>query len=377
MLVAPHPGDESLSCAVALQRAVHAGAAIRIIYATDGENNPWPQRLLERKWRLDHSDRRRWGQLRRKEALDALALLGVRASDVYFLALPDQGLTDLLLCDCRSTIEILARTVTEWAPTHLLLPSIFDIHPDHNALAVMFRLVWKHLLPRDQPISVLNFVVHGHNPVFFELADELRASPVETATKLAAIARHKTQYRRWELAGSLVLKLARRRFLQYAERPERFLSVAPGDGDLSDDRLCTISRDARGLQVYLRASFKPLASLEPRLLLIGYDRSGRFLSAVMRLPALSSRVTLFHARAHHPLSLVQCHGSPFRGMKITIPPTIFSRNADIFAKVDARIIFFDQAGWCELSGVDHPREMVPSSAAVAERSRDPLPNLAW
>ena len=365
MVVAPHPGDESLPCGVAIQRAVRAGAGIRIIYATDGENNPWPQRLLERKWRLDDSDRRRWGQLRRIEALEALAILGVGPSETHFLALPDQGLTDLLLCDCVFTIEMLARLVREWAPTHLLLPSIVDTHPDHNALAVMFQLVWKHLLGRSQPISVWNFVVHGDSPPFVELAAELRASPVETAAKLAAIARHKTQ-----------LKLARRRFLQYAQRPERFLPIEPGDTSLSDDRLCTISRDARGLQVYVRASLKPLASLERRLLLIGRDRSGRFLSAVTHLPALSSRVTLFHARARHPLSLVQCHGSPFRGMKITIPPTIFSPNADIFAKVDARIIFFDQAGWCELSGVEHPRQVVPSRAAVAERSCDPLQNLA-
>ena len=71
----------------------------------------------------------------------------------------------------------------------------------------------------------------------------------------------------------------------------------------------------------------------------------------MRLPPLSSRVTLFDGRTRHPLSLVQCHGNFFRGMKITIPPTIFSPRADIFAKVDARIIFFDQAGWSELSGM--------------------------
>ena len=96
----------------------------------------------------------------------------------------------------------------------------------------------------------------------------------------------------------------------------------------------------------------------------------------MRLPPLSSKVTLFDGHTRHPLSLVQCHGSFFRGMQITIPPTIFSPRADIFAKVDARIIFFDQAGWCQLSGVAHPHEIVPSRAAVAERSRDSLPNLA-
>src|SRR5215471_9298548 len=46
MLIAAHPDDESLACSVLLQRAVRAAAAIRVVYLTDGENNPWPQRVL-------------------------------------------------------------------------------------------------------------------------------------------------------------------------------------------------------------------------------------------------------------------------------------------------------------------------------------------
>src|SRR5437764_1317989 len=51
LLVAPHPDDESLACSVILQRAVRARAAIKVIYATDGDNNLWPQRMVQRKWR--------------------------------------------------------------------------------------------------------------------------------------------------------------------------------------------------------------------------------------------------------------------------------------------------------------------------------------
>ena len=53
MLIAPHPDDEALACSIILQRAVRANAAIRVVYVTDGDDNPWPQRVLERKWRLD------------------------------------------------------------------------------------------------------------------------------------------------------------------------------------------------------------------------------------------------------------------------------------------------------------------------------------
>src|SRR6476619_2961058 len=77
MLIAPHPDDEALACSVILQQAVRAGAAIRVVYVTDGDNNPWPQRALERRWRLSASDRKSRGKLRRAEALAAMRVLGI------------------------------------------------------------------------------------------------------------------------------------------------------------------------------------------------------------------------------------------------------------------------------------------------------------
>src|SRR5437588_12893351 len=104
MLVAPHPDDEALACSVLLQRAVRAGAAVRVVYATDGDDNPWPQRVLERKWRLNATDRRRWGRLRRTEALAALRVLGVNGFAARFLGLPDQKLTAMLMCNAQSAL---------------------------------------------------------------------------------------------------------------------------------------------------------------------------------------------------------------------------------------------------------------------------------
>src|SRR5437899_3778219 len=204
MLVAPHPDDEALACSVVLQRAVRAGAAIRVIYATDGDDNPWPQRVLERKWRLSATDRKRWGKLRRAEALAALRVLGVRPSAARFLALPDQRLTALLMGDCRAILEHFAQIVADWAPTHLLIPSTFDTHPDHSALGVMLRFVLAESFPDAPQMSVWSYAVHGKSPAFSKRAQKLRQSANETATKLLAIRCHKTQ-----------IKLSRRRFLGY------------------------------------------------------------------------------------------------------------------------------------------------------------------
>ena len=137
MLIAPHPDDESLACSIALQQAVRAGASVRVVYATNGDDNPWPQRVLERKWRLNTADRKRWGKLRRAEALAALKILGIGPDEARFLGWRDQGLTDLLMRDCRSTLQRFAAIITGWSPTHLLVPSIADTHPDHNALGVL------------------------------------------------------------------------------------------------------------------------------------------------------------------------------------------------------------------------------------------------
>ena len=69
LIFAPHPDDESLACGILLQHAVATGATTHVVYLTDGENNPWPQRCLSGRWRLNAADRPRWAKLRRREAI--------------------------------------------------------------------------------------------------------------------------------------------------------------------------------------------------------------------------------------------------------------------------------------------------------------------
>ncbi len=91
MLFAPHPDDESLAAGVFLQRAIAAGAAVRVVYATDGERNCWPQRVLEGKVRIREKDRRRWGVRRQAEALAAFGLLGSKATTSNFFPCPTRA----------------------------------------------------------------------------------------------------------------------------------------------------------------------------------------------------------------------------------------------------------------------------------------------
>jgi LmbE family N-acetylglucosaminyl deacetylase len=355
MLFAPHPDDESLACSILLQRAVRAHAATRVVYATDGDDNPWPQRLLERKWRLSATDRKRWGRLRRTEALAALRVLGVNASAARFLALPDQKLTAMLMCDCQSALERFAALIADWAPTDLLVPSISDTHPDHSALAVMLGLALSESFSdpaATRRIVVWTYTVHGRSPAFFDRAEAIRYSQAETATKLRAIRCHKTQ-----------LKLSRKRFLGYAHRPERLVRLGADDQLIAEGSIVSISRLPDSLRVEVRLSPKAMRMSEPILLVLGRDKAGTLRCVTMRVPARSSSVEMLDPASLGRVAMAQYCGNAFTG-QLTIPVSIFSSAHAIFVKLERRSWFFDEAGWLDLPPAPSAQIAEPEQRAV-------------
>ena len=350
MLLAPHPDDESLACSVLLQRALRAGASVRVVYATDGENNPWPQRLLHRKWHLTEFDRAAWGQLRRKEALDALAVVGVQAADVHFLGLPDQGLTDLLLSGCEQALGRLAHCITEWAPTDILGPHLDDIHPDHSALGVMLRVVLEKLPTPVRPQSICNFLVHGNSPEFFRRATALRQTPRETAAKIAAIDCHKTQ-----------LKLSARRFMAYASRPECFVSSGPNCHQ--PGHLWQAWRDFGQFVITVPRKPRRFLRRHSRLFLFGRRPSGELRSVYLTIDHRSQVSTMFEPASGERIVGVGVEGGLSTDLRIAIPKNLFFLDRGLYLKLDQRGIFFDKAGWIEAAEDLDPVQ--PASAEIA------------
>ena len=339
LLFAPHPDDESLACSIILQRAVRAGAAVHVVYVTDGDDNPWPQRVLERKWRLSATDRRRWGRLRRTEALAALRVLGVNGSAARFLALPDQKLTAMLMGGCQSALERFAGIIADWGPTDLLVPSISDTHPDHSALAVMLGLVLSESFSGPMAtgqIAVWSYVVHGKSPAFFDCAEEICHSHSEAGTKLRAIRCHKTQ-----------LKLSRKRFLAYAGRPERLDKLDAREKTVVDGSITSVFRLPHSLRVELRLSPKAMRISEPALFVFGRDKAGALRCVTMRVPARSSRIKMLDSASLDSVAEGQYSGNALAG-QLTIPVSIFSSASAIFVKLERRSWFFDEAGWLEI-----------------------------
>lgn len=352
MMFAPHPDDESLAAGVFLQRAVAAGAGVRIIYGTDGEKNCWPQRVLELKVRIRENDRRRWGARRQAEALAALRVLGIRGDQVEFLSLPDQGVTDLLLRGCHDTVRCLADKIISWHPTHLLIPSASDTHPDHSGLAVLLRIAFDDFLPRHHRIQRLEYLIHGASATFAQTARDLAQSDLEVQAKQRAIACHVTQ-----------VALSRRRFLAYAKRPERFVIDAAERAPLCDGPIESFERGREFVRLHVSFAIKPLRAEETSLYLIGHDHFGGVRRLRATLPGRTARLDLIDCETGAIAGVGRYHGDAFRA-EISLPMNDLALHRALHLKLDRRVWFFDEAGWLEIGA------LLPVSAVW------PLPRVA-
>jgi LmbE family N-acetylglucosaminyl deacetylase len=203
LIIAPHPDDESIAAAGLMQRAIAAGGEVRVLFVTDGDNNPWPLRFLKKKLHINDADRAEWGALRRDESRRALLALGLSPAAAVFLGYPDRALTKMARTGDLRVRDSLVAAIDSFAPSLLVLPSAADLHPDHRAIA------W-HARDAAAGRNVLTYIVHGH-PSDARPALRLELTSEEAARKRAAIECHQSQ-----------LVLSRTRFLSYARDVEEF-----------------------------------------------------------------------------------------------------------------------------------------------------------
>jgi len=211
LVVAPHPDDETIATGLLIQQVRAAGGEVRILLLTEGDNNPWPQRWLERRVCIRAGDRQRWGRRRRAEMLRALQCLGVPAQALQPLGWPDMGITDELLQSRGASVSALAAAIGQFGPSLVVAPALADRHPDHAAAHVMVRLA---LAERADPPPLLCYLVHGRagdGEVF-----EIHGSAKQSAGKRAALAAHRSQ-----------MALSGKRMLRLAVRPERHHAGLP------------------------------------------------------------------------------------------------------------------------------------------------------
>jgi LmbE family N-acetylglucosaminyl deacetylase len=326
LIIAPHPDDESIAAGGLLQVARAAGAAVRVIVLTDGDNNPWPQRWVEKRWRIDSAARARWGARRRVEAEAALKLLGIALTDVRFLALPDMGITELLMRDDAAVASVMRSEANAFRPTLLVAPAPSDRHPDHSAAFLLATRGCAQAsidLPR-----VLTFAVHGEAASEAEVSVAL--SPQQQRVKYEAIRAHASQ-----------MRLSQSRFLKFAQVREayRWLARSPGpDASIpiraqANDGMLVVTIDSRGW----RGSVRDLQ------LFVAAETDD---SAVRRTVALHGDAPAIIDRVSNAMIGAARLQHRDRNVIVTLPWNAAARHGFVkVARARQGILVFDRFGW--------------------------------
>jgi LmbE family N-acetylglucosaminyl deacetylase len=186
LVVSPHPDDEALCCAGAIQRVLHAGGRVSIVWVTSGDGSELDLLVVEKSLFGASGRLRDLAQKRMQESRNAARILGVAPDHLFFLGYPDGGIltiiTDNYITPYRSrftdavavpystalfpghpyTGQSLERdfesVLDRVQPTLILAPSPRDAHPDHRAAGI---LTLRTLARRNDPVSVRYWIVHG------------------------------------------------------------------------------------------------------------------------------------------------------------------------------------------------------------------------
>lgn len=339
LIFAPHPDDEALATAGVLQRAVAAGATVRVVFATNGDNNPWPHRVLERRWKIKPVHRMRWAARRAEEALASLATLGIPSGCVEFLGLPDQQITDLFL---RARMEVLPRLtaiIKQTRPSLVFAPAPFDLHPDHSALHLFVRNALMYTGANDA--EQLYYMVHTRGYHSDWNRTGIHLTPAEQAAKRQAILCHRTQ-----------IALSRQRFLRHAKPVEEFWERVPArEIDMHHPvRGGHLGQDALVLQLQRRKR-----NFAACTLLLAPDNEATAWS--MRLRRTSGAVKIAEAGTGRAIGLAELE---VRGIhaQLTVPLKLRLQPVRLYVKLKEPSVFFDSGGWREI-----PDSVVPVAAS--------------
>lgn len=334
LVLAPHPDDETLGAGGIIQKAVAARVPVRVLFLTNGENNPWAQRFVEHRWRLSKPARVRWGKRRRGEALAALGRLGLASEDAEFYGLPDQGLTTLLLAHKEELVTWLSNEIATWRPTLIVAPSADDRHPDHNALAIFLRLARERACKNGCCPMVLTYLIHGQSQLASARFRVVLDSE-QRARKRDAILCHQTQ-----------TAFCKSRWLKFATDDEIYTQegsmqevgaqhpVLWGRVDGGDVRI--VLAPLRHGWWWLNATF-----------LVVFDSATNLRGALSITPGNSDEWQVQEMHSMSVIAMARFYGSKNqRQLTFTLPSSYSPSRA--FIKLQRQRMFFDASGWREL-----------------------------
>jgi LmbE family N-acetylglucosaminyl deacetylase len=348
LIIAPHPDDESLGTGGMLQRIFAQKIPVRILFATNGENNPWAQRYWERRWRIGPVEQVRWGQRRREEALNAICTLGGKPDCARFLNLPDLGTTCLLMQNDRKLSGLIAEEIQKWKPTAALIPTMLDAHPDHSALAVAFALALD--MVGDSPIPAWEYLVHKPQIPIPQEPVKVILNSDEVERKRRAILCHETQ-----------VALSRGRFTSFAKVEEAYYAHDPVEAKKYEEPLAAAHLDEGVLSFQFQVSWRERFHSE--ILFAFKSGIGNEYRWRLAVPFRSGNAQIWDTISNRRLNDANVQWTGSR-LSVDIPVPILPDFKAIYAKHSGRTLFFDRSGWSRFTEPARREENLVGRAQV-------------
>ncbi|MBI5145402.1 MAG: PIG-L family deacetylase [Candidatus Omnitrophica bacterium] len=190
LILAPHPDDEAIGCAGVIQQAVKVGADLRIVYLTNGDHNQIAFIVYEKRITLRKNEFIHMGEVRRKEAIKAMELLGVDENKLTFLGYPDFGTFAIFSRHWKNTkpyrslltrisavpykenfspaapykgesiLNDLKKVILEYKPTKIFVSHPADVNVDHKTFYLFLEIALADLKNEIPAPEVFLYLIH-------------------------------------------------------------------------------------------------------------------------------------------------------------------------------------------------------------------------
>jgi LmbE family N-acetylglucosaminyl deacetylase len=191
LILAPHPDDEAIATAGAIQQALKAGASVKVVCLTNGDNNELSFIVYEKRLTVKKREFLHMGEVRVKETVNAMEFLGLSRSDIIFLGYPDFGTMRILVeywGDTKpykswltrvnkviypdamslnapyvgeSILKDLKTILLGFKPTKIFVSYPADVNRDHRALYVYTKVALLDLEGKIKQPQVYPYLVHA------------------------------------------------------------------------------------------------------------------------------------------------------------------------------------------------------------------------
>lgn len=196
LIMAPHCDDETLGSGGLILEAQRAGLQVRVVIATNGDGYFFATAQEFHKLYPSAGDYIRMGEVRQRESLAALKILGIKPEQVTFLGYPDRGTPaewndhwsrqhpyrSPYSQDTRSPYSLtynpksvyagadyladIISILESYRPDLIVYPHPDDVHPDHWGLNVFTRLAIAEVTHADASYQPTQLTYLVHRPDF-------------------------------------------------------------------------------------------------------------------------------------------------------------------------------------------------------------------